>query len=95
MDKGYCIRYEGTNHSPSHKHTGKTKRYLLCVLLVSFVLAGTLFTNLRQQLYSFIIPGNDAVTVQAFDTLVHSLSEGKEPVKALTAFCSDIVFADG
>lgn len=95
MDKGYCICYEGINHSPIHKHTGKTKRFLLCVLLISLLLTGTFFTNLRRQLYSFIIPGNDAVTVQAFDTLIHSLSEGKEPLKALTAFCSDIVFTDG
>lgn len=58
----------------------------LAVLLVSSL--GALF---REELLSFLLPGDPEVTAAALQTMAQQIGEGQRITDALTCFCQEIV----
>ena len=89
---GYRIEYEGAErYLCSAKREGDRWRRA-CLVLVMIALAVSLaFPQIKKKVVSFLIPGNDIVTLQAVEELAHCLQSGDSTKDALTAFCRTVI----
>ena len=87
---GYRIEYDGRAGKYEVKREGKgLPKVLLCgVILIAALI---LWPQGAQKLRSFLIPGEDAVTVQAFHNMTDDLRSGATVGEAVEAFCRYVI----
>ncbi len=92
MRDGYCIEYEGANRYPI---TGKGQYHIfrgICLTIVGITLAvSLLLPQFNHKVLSFLIPGDDTVTLHALEELTDRLSSGEGTRDALAAFCRTVI----
>jgi len=89
----YQIQYPIKNHFEEKYHFKERKNptfsiaAILCVILliVSVYIVGI------DTLLEYIIPGNDALTISAFQQMQDNISSGMPIGDAVTAFCTEII----
>ena len=87
---GYRIEYDGRAGKYEVKSERKAlPKILLCALIL--VAALCLWPQGAQKLRSFLIPGEDAVTVQAFKNMTNDLRSGARVGEAVEAFCRYVI----
>ena len=92
MSVGYCIEYEGAEHYSFSSNRKNGLRRKICLAVVAIALAvSVIFPAAKEKLVSLLIPGNDAVTIQAVEELVTDLQSGDSTKDALTAFCRTVI----
>ena len=83
---GYRIEYDG--RAGKYEVRSEGKRFpVLFFCAAAFVAALCLWPQGMESVRSFLIPGEDAVTVQAFHGLTDDLRSGASMEAALEAFC--------
>ena len=89
----YQIAYPGTNHMEQNytQRTKKNKIFPVVVILCVTILAVLVYTLGLDAVSSFLIPGNDAVTVAAFEQMQADLKGGMPVKDAVTVFCKEII----
>lgn len=87
---GYRIEYDGRAGKYEVKPEGKR---LPMILLCAGVLVAALclWPQGAQKLRSFLIPGEDTVTVQAFQNMTDDLRSGATVGEAVEAFCRYVI----
>lgn len=87
---GYRIEYDGRAGKYEVKPEGKgLPKVLLCgVILIAALI---LWPQGVQKLKSFLIPGEDALTVQAFHNMTDDLRSGATVGEAVEAFCRYVI----
>ena len=89
---GYRIEYD----SCGSKYEIRRENYFLLkigfLMLLILALGLCLWPQGTRTLRSFLIPGEDAVTVQAFHTLTDDLRSGATIPDALEAFCQYVLY---
>ena len=87
---GYRIEYDGRAGKYEVKPEGKgLPKVLLCgVILIAALM---LWPQGTKMLRSFLIPGEDAVTVQAFQNMTNDLRSGATVGEAVEAFCRYVI----
>ena len=89
----YVIEYGGQVPG-RHLHTGK-KRYgwLLAVGVLVFVgVIHWFFPEVTDKVQQLLIPGEDAVTVHAFENMVDMLRSGGDLRECVTVFCREVIY---
>ncbi len=88
----YAVSYgpEDSDRYPAKSRLDRkhSKRVILIILLL---LATTLSFLFRETLVSWLVPGDDQVTMQSVESLLTDLQEGAPIGEALTTFCEEIV----
>lgn len=87
---GYRIEYDGRAGKYEVKPEGKGFAKILLFFVILFA-ALTLWPNGAQKLRSFLIPGDDTVTVQAFRNMTDDLRSGAAVGEAVEAFCRYVI----
>ena len=72
-------------------HSAKKQIKKFVPILLSTVLIVTMLWGKGESVRSFLIPGNDAVTVAALREMVCGLRNGESLTDAVTAFCREII----
>ena len=87
---GYRIDYDGRAGKYEVKPEG---RVLPKIFLCGIILAATLclWPQGAKELRSFLIPGEDAVTVQAFQNMTDDFRGGATVGEAVEAFCRYVI----
>ena len=87
---GYRIEYDGRAGKYEVKPEGKglPKIFLCGIIRVASL---CLWPQGAQKLRSFLIPGEDAVTVQAFQNMTDDLRSGATVGEAVEAFCRYVI----
>lgn len=87
---GYRIEYDGRAGKYEVKPEGKVlPKFLLCAGILAAALC--LWPQEANKLRSFLIPGEDAVTVQAFQNMTDDLRSGATVGEAVEAFCRYVI----
>lgn len=95
MGKGYTIEYEGTKRYPVSTRRKYGVFQFIGLLFISLItVAVLLFPQARQSLRSFLIPGDDQITINAADELIDRLHNGENTQEALVTFCR-MILEDG
>jgi hypothetical protein len=88
---GYRIEYDGQ----AGKYEVRPERNVMPILLLfvaAFLTAAFCFRpQIAQELRGFLIPGEDAVTVQAFRNMTDDLRSGATVGEAVEAFCRFVI----
>lgn len=88
----YSVRYgpEDSDKYPVKTTSARKKsRYVVAITLL--ILAIVLTIRFRETLVSWLIPGDDQMTLQSTEELLSDLREGVPIGEALTTFCEEIV----
>lgn len=65
---------------------------MLAASLIGFsVLTFLFWPEGAQELKNILIPGNDAVTLQALESMKHNLQDGAKLTEAISSFCREII----
>ena len=87
---GYRIEYDGQAGKYEVREEGKLlTKILLCVGTLAAVLCFS--PENARDLRSFLIPGEDTVTIQAFHNMTLDLRSGASFGQALEAFCRFVI----
>ena len=87
---GYRIEYDGREGKFEVTQEGKwLPKILFCTVIL--VAALCLCPQGGQKLRSFLIPGEDAVTLQAFHNMTDDLRSGATVGEAVEAFCRYVI----
>lgn len=95
MGMGYRIEYDTFVGKYEIREKKRTK-WPLVMLAVSllFLLTCGVWTEGAQKLRSFLIPGDDAVTVQAFKSMTEDLRSGASLGDAVYTFCHYVIHGE-
>lgn len=92
MGKGYCIKYEGAERYPvSTRKKSDVRNAIGMILLMIAITISLVVPKAKKSLISFLIPGNDHVTVQAAEELAARLQSGENTTESLEVFCRRIL----
>ena len=89
----YRIEYKNYSKYPKRSVIKKLIPYLLPILLCVAVVLAFLYLNPESNLFTLLLPGKPAVTVQAFDQLTETIRRGGAFAQALEVFCVTIINA--
>lgn len=88
----YQIEYDGTIGKYEVRKMHPWRFPALCATVFFFLAAGcVLHPQSRELLRSFLIPGEDAVTVLAFQTMTDDLRSGAALGDAFRDFCQVVI----
>ena len=89
----YSVQYEPDKNdlypqvSKQNKGTG-SYIFIGCILLAA-VLTVSIF---KETIISWIVPGDDQITIHAAEAMVDRLKDGSSIGDAVTAFCEEILY---
>ena len=92
----YTVSYgpEDPNRYPAKPTLGKkNSKYVIMIILL--LLMTTLTFHFRETIISWLVPGDDQVTMQSVESLLADLEEGTPVGEALITFCEEIVAHEG
>ena len=89
MDMAYKITYGPAG--PVYAQKGRLIRKLLMKLVVAVLILGLRFTDIGEHIRSWLIPGDPAVTVAAWEGFTQDIVAGEGLADAVDAFCRSIV----
>ncbi len=84
---GYQIRYDDRTNKYEVKTQNGTGMLMFCLFVVMFSSALCVSPGVR----AWVIPGEDAVTVQAFSAMTDDLRSGADILDAFETFCRMVV----
>lgn len=89
----YVIEYGG--QVPAGHLVAKKKHYGWLAAVGCLVLVGAVqyfYPEIMEQVKQLLIPGEDAVTVQAFENMVEGLRDGGSLSDCVTVFCREVIY---
>ena len=88
---GYRIEYDG--QAGKYQVHEERKRFPVLFLFTTGLILATMFFWPQgvQELRSMLIPGDDALTLQAFQTMTDDLRSGATVGEAVEAFCRFVI----
>lgn len=88
----YSIQYESEKNNKYPQNTAKDRQKGYCFLAGLLILAA-LFVGAwhKDAIISWIVPGDDQVTIEAAEELIGNLQEGTAVGEAFTVFCDRII----
>ncbi len=87
---GYRISYQGGAAEKISVRSRKKLKWIPFVAVL-FMLAMTIFPAGRLTLWNIFLPGNEAVTAEALESLAAELMAGEPLGDAVEAFCLEII----
>ena len=88
---GYKIRYGGEIHL---SQTGKVKKSATFKIFVCFLCVLMIAVWGRRRIADWLIPGDNAVTKEAFSEFNSALDEGESFGDAFEVFCREIIYSE-
>ena len=89
----YRIKYENYAKYPKNSVIQKLILYLSPVLCSVAVILAFILLRPASNLYELFLPGDPAVTIQAFNQLSGAIGRGDALPQALEAFCQTVINA--
>lgn len=90
---GYRIEYDKGSkaYEVRKEHSLRFPVMVASCLVLFFLLTWVFWPEGVELLREMVIPGDNAVTTQAWDTMVDSLKSGASVSDAVTVFCREII----
>lgn len=89
----YSVHYEPDKNEKypvsAKPKQGKNGVRVFAVILAIILLASAV--HFKKELTAWLIPGNDAITVQATEDLLTNMRDGVPIRAAITVFCEEII----
>ena len=89
----YQISYGGTAVKKNFEERSVISKYLGRMILTACICLSAVIALNSESVQKFLIPGEDAVTKEAFHVFVEELRNGEDFRNAATAFCREIIDA--
>lgn len=90
---GYRIEY--TDGIGKRRRRFKRKKGIIPGVCILLLLAALLHPRARSVVRDTLLPGDEAVTVQALEGLVLDLREGEDLSRAVSSFCTFVMEESG
>ena len=88
----YVVRYDGmVDEKTLQQMPRKGRKGVAVLILVAAMTIGNLYPQAVAELRSWLIPGEDAVTVAAFHSFQDMLEDGAPFGECVTAFCMEVL----
>lgn len=91
IEMAYQIHYDETAVRRGINEKPATTRSIVRVVLVVAICLAAIFALGNKSVQQFLIPGNDALTIEAMNIFVDELRNGESFRDAATAFCREII----
>lgn len=88
---GYRIEYDSMGKKYEVRQERSIFPWILVLSGAAVMLTLCFFPEMIAGIRSFLIPGEDAVTVQAFSDMTHELRSGTGLREALEGFCRQVI----
>lgn len=89
----YSIQYEPDKNELYPQESNKKRRTGCYILVGCFLLAVVLaVTAFKETIVSWIVPGDDQVTIHAAEAMIDQLKDGSSIGDAVTAFYEEILY---
>lgn len=87
----YQISYSGTAVKQSIEERPVISKFLGRIILTACICLAAVIALSNESVQQILIPGEDAVTKEAFHIFVEELRNGEDFRDAATAFCREII----
>ena len=89
----YRIEYDKSTqkYEIKSKHSLRFSFILLTCYILFFILTAAFWPDGRAFIQEFLIPGDNAVTIEAFSTMTRELRSGVSFNDAIYTFCHEII----
>ncbi len=86
----YIVRYGGQVPAEQRQSRRSRKKWRITAAVLLAAVAVRYFWG--DEITRILIPGEDAITVEAFANFLNSLGQGEELGDCVTAFCREVIY---